>query len=152
MRLLRISAVLALLVAAPAAAQTPAATLFPFASPPVQLEYDSLAFGRQLTNWFYSSEVDSLWAHTSVELQAQLGTKEKWNEMIGEFIQRIGMENDLVEERWMKRNGRRQYVRVLHGTEFTEEPVMLRWVLIPGRLVAGVGLNPLSRAPAADPN
>ena len=72
--------------------------------------------------------------------------------MIGEFIQRIGMENDLVEERWMKRNGRRQYVRVLHGTEFTQEPVMLRWVLIPGRLVGGVGLNPLSRAPAADPN
>lgn len=155
MRQFRYSALLALLAAAPVVAQTPvtapaAATPAP-APPAVKLDYDSLAFGRQMTNWFYSSEVDSLWAHTAPEMQQQLGSKDKWSEMIGEFVQRAGMESELVEERWVKRNGLRQYWHIFRATEFTAEPLMLRWVLIPGKMIGGLGMNPLSRAPAIDP-
>ena len=147
-------------VAAPLAAQTPAATpAAPAAAapatppaPPAKLDYDSLAFGRQMTMWFYASEVDSLWAHTAPEMQQNMGAKEKWNEMIMSFIERAGSESELVEERWMRRNGGQQYVRILRATEFTQEPVALRWALAPGKTVNGAGLNPLSRMPAADPN
>jgi hypothetical protein len=154
MRQFRNLALLGLLVAAPLAAQTPATPPAPAPAPvtPAKLDYDSVAFARQLTNWFYSSELDSLWAHTDPEMQQNMGTKEKWTEMIGSFIERAGMEDSLVEERWVKRNGQRQYWRVLRATEFTQEPVVLRWALLPGKVVNGLGMNPLSRVPPIDPN
>lgn len=159
MRSLTSLALLGLLLgAAPLAAQTPAtpATPAPAAVPapaaPVKLDYDSLAFARQMTMWFYTSEIDSLWAHTAPEMQQAMGAKEQWNERIGSFLERAGSESELVEEQWMRRNGQRQYVRILRATEFTQEPVALRWALAPGKTVNGIGLNPLSRMPAADPN
>jgi hypothetical protein len=161
MRSLRYLALLGLLTAAPSAAQTPAATAATSPTPPPvdltkvippKLDYDSLAFGRLLTEWFYHDQVDSLWAHTHPMMQQLLGSKEKWSEMVVQFTGRAGMETDVVEERWVKRSGRRQYWRIIHSSEFPEEPVMLRWVLEPGKLVGGLGLNPLSQAPAVDPN
>ena len=41
---------------------------------------------------------------------------------------------------------------VPYATDFTEQPVMLRFALIPGKLMVGVGMNPASQAPAIDPN
>ena len=155
MQLFRPLAILALL-AAPLAAQTPAPAS-PAAAPaprprPAKLDYDSLEFGRQFTTWFYSAQVDSLWAHTDSAMRAQMGTKEGWNEPLSQFMERVGSELSLVEERWMIRNGARQYIRVFNGSEFTQEPVALRWVLRPGKMVAGSGMNPLSRMPPADPD
>lgn len=153
MRLFKSLAILALL-AAPVAAQTPAPAAAPAATTPrprpAKLDYDSLAFGRQFTIWFYAAQVDSLWAHTDSAMQASLGTKEGWNQRLSEFLERVGSEISLVEERWMLRNGARQYVRVFNGTEFTQEPVVIRWVLAPGQKVIGAGMNPLSRVPPAD--
>ncbi len=140
------------------AAQTPAATTAPAAAPapdptrviPPKLDYDSLAFARQLTNWFYASEADSLFAHSAPEMQGQM-TKEGWSQAMAQFVGRVGFETSLVEERWVKRNGRRQYWRVLHASDFPDEPVMLRFALLPGKLMAGVGMNPASQAPPVDP-
>ena len=145
--------------AAPLAAQTTATAATP-ATPavdptrviPPKLDYDSLAFGRQMTQWFYSAEVDSLWAHSDPGMQQQLGNKEKWSEMVAQFAERAGMETGVVEDRWVKRNGRRQLWHIFNASEFTEEPLMLRWVLEPGKLVGGLGLNPASQAPPVDPN
>ena len=141
--------------AAPLAAQTPAPAApaaVPAPTPPTKLDNDSLEFARQVTLWFYSGVVDSLWAHTSPEWQAAMESKDRWSAMFGDFIQRLGSETELVEERWMKRNGQRQYVRVLRAAEFSAEPVAIRWVILPGKLLGGAGMNPLSRMPPADPN
>ncbi len=158
MRSLRLSALFALLSAAPVAAQTPVAAPAVAPAPaaprpaPPKLDYDSLAFGRRFTNWFYSAQIDSLWAHTDTSMQTAMGTKDGWNQRFAEFLERIGSEVSVVEERWMQRNGMRQYVRVFNGSEFTQEPVVIRWVLAPGQKVVGAGMNPLSRVPPADPN
>ena len=154
-------ALLGLAVAAPVAAQTPAPAPAPAAAPapavdrtreiPPKLDYDSVAFARQLTNWFYAGETDSLFAHSPPEMQAQM-TKEAWAQAMMQFTGRVGSEASLVEERWVKRNGKRQYWRILRGTDFTDEPVMLRWALLPGKMMAGVGMNPASQAPPIDPN
>ncbi|HWA40168.1 MAG TPA: hypothetical protein VG712_01060 [Gemmatimonadales bacterium] len=143
-------------VAAPLAAQTPAPAAAtpaaaPAPTPPPTLDYDSLAFGRQLTSWFYAGESDSLFAHSPAEMQAQM-TKEAWGQAMMQFVGRAGSEASLVEERWVKRGGKRQYWRVFNATEFTQEPVMLRWVLLPGKMIGGVGMNPASQAPPVDPN
>ena len=81
MRSLKYLALLGLFAAVPSAAQTPAAT--PAAAPapdprtliPPKLDYDSLAFGRQMTEWFFYAQADSLWAHTAPGMQQQLGNK-----------------------------------------------------------------------------
>lgn len=155
MQLFRPLAILALL-AAPVAAQTPGAPA-PAAAPttppprPAKLDYDSVAFGRQVTLWFYSSQLDSLWAHTDTALQRGLENKERYGLMLGDFMERVGSEESLVEERFHLRGGARQYWRIIRGTEFTQEPVAIRWVLMPGKMIGGVGLNPLSRVPPVDP-
>ena len=156
MKSLKLLALAGLLGAAPLAAQTPAAApatpaAAPAPTPPAKLDYDSLAFGRQLTNWFYAGEADSLFAHAPAEMQAQM-TKEAWGQAMMQFVGRAGSEASLVEERWVLRNGKRQYWRVFNATEFTQEPVMLRWVLLPGKMIGGVGMNPASQAPPVDPN
>ena len=154
-------ALLGLLWAVPAVAQsrtpTPAPAPAPAAAPaprpaPAKLDYDSLAFGRQATDWFYAAEIDSLWAHTDSAMRVNMGSKDKWFEMQMQFASRAGSEASVVEERWIKRNNFRQYWRILRATEFTDEPLMLRWSLIPGKMINGLGMNPLSAAPPADPN
>ena len=150
-------ALLGLFAAAPVAAQTPAPAptatpaAAPASTPPAKLDYDSLAFGRQLTLWFYVGEADSLFAHSPTEMQAQM-TKEAWGQAMMQFVGRAGSEASLVEERWVTRNGKRQYWRILNATDYTEQPVMLRFALIPGKLMVGIGMNPLSQAPPVDPN
>jgi hypothetical protein len=133
---------------APAAA--PAAT--PAPRPIQKLDYDSLAFGRLANEWFLTGEIDSLWAHTDSGMKANMGSKDQWMTMQMQFTSRAGTEASLVEERWVKRNNTRQYWHIFHATEFTDEPVMLRWALFPGKMIAGLGMNPLSQAPPVDQN
>lgn len=137
---------------APAHAVSPASAVTP-TPPPVRpaLDYDSLAFARQLTNWFYAGEVDSLAAHADSGMQANFG-RDKWVEATGQWLTRAGAETSLLEERWVKRNGSRQYWRVMNVSNFPDGAVMLRWVLEPGKRIAGVGMNPASQAPPVDPN
>ncbi|HET7041254.1 MAG TPA: hypothetical protein VFI13_04520 [Gemmatimonadales bacterium] len=148
------SALLGLLLATSLAAQTPSpapATPTPPPPTPVALDYDSLAFGRQLTDWFYAGQVDSLFAHSDAGMQANF-PRDKWVEATGQWLTRAGMETSLVEERWVRRNGIRQYWRVMNVSNFPDGAVMLRWVLEPGKKIGGVGMNPASQAPTVDPN
>lgn len=145
------------LAAAPLAAQTPAPSPTtapaPAAAPAPRaaLDYDSLAFGRQLTEWFYAGQTDSLFAHSDSAMQVNFG-KDKWTQATMQWISHAGEETSVVEERWVRRNGLRQYWRVVQASGFPDGPVMLRWVLTPGKRIAGVGMNPASQAPAVDPN
>ena len=119
--------------------------------PPPKLDYDSLAFGRQLTQWFLYAEVDSLWAHSDTSLQSAYGgNKEIWAQQIAQFAEQFGQEKELVEERWVQRLGRRQYWRMMKLTE-SGEAIALRWVMLPGKKVPGFGINPVSALPPVDP-
>ena len=147
-------ALLGLTLAVSLSAQSPAPSPAPSASPspaPRALDYDSLAFGRQLTDWFYAGEVDSLVAHSDSGMRATFG-RDQWVQATGQWLTRAGSETSLVEERWVKRNGFRQYWRVMNVSNFPDGAVMLRWALEPGKKIAGVGMNPASQAPAVDPN
>ena len=132
---------------APAPAPTPSAAA---STVPRALDYDSIGFAHQLTDWFYAGEVDSLYAHSDAGMQANF-PRDKWVEATGQWLTRAGTETSLVEERWVKRNGFRQYWRVMNVSNFPDGAVMLRWVLEPGKKIAGVGMNPASQAPAVDP-
>lgn len=127
--------------AAPLAAQTPARAPLP---------NDSLAIARRYAAWIWSSQMDSLMAHRPAE-NRNTPSREETSAMLAQMNGRVGVELSVVEERWVRRNGDRQYWRIARFSDFTGEPVVLRLVIAPNGDLIGTGLNPLSRVPPVDP-
>ena len=108
-----LSAVLLASAAAPLLGQTPQPAIAAVAtSAPVhaKLPDDSLAIGRKYATWFWTSQIDSIAAHTAEPVSAQ--QRQQMTDQIAQFIARAGTEQSVVEERWIRRNGNRQYWRI----------------------------------------
>lgn len=127
--------------AAPLAAQT---------APRQPLPNDSLAIARHYALWIWSNQLDSLMAH-SPEADRTPQNRQEMSDGIAQMQARLGNEVAVVEERWVRRNGNRQYWRVATFSTFIDEAVVLRIVIAPNGEIMGVGMNPLSRVPPIDP-
>ena len=114
------------------------------------LPADSLELARKYTQWFYTGRADSLVAHHDEASRKMLGAGERLQTMLLELTARAGTETEVLEEKFVTRNGRRQYWRTAKFSQFAE-PVLLRWVLTPRGELAGIGLGPKSQAPPVDP-
>jgi hypothetical protein len=110
---------------------------------------DSLGFARRYTSWFYSGVVDSIWANMTPGLR-EGRSKEEVLEQTIQFAARLGTETEVIEEKFVKRNGRTQYWRTANFS-LSGEPFLLRWVITPDLRVDGVGMGPRSQAPPIDP-
>jgi len=130
------------LATAPLAAQQPA--------PAQAAPKDSLALARKYATWFYAGQMDSVLAHHSAEGRAEL-TTDALRERLMEVASRAGEEDSVIEEKFVKRNGRTQYWRVAKFTAYADEPLVLRLVILPTGEIGGMGFNPLSRTPPVDP-
>jgi hypothetical protein len=140
-----------LLIAAPLAAQTPApAAATPAPAVRQKLPNDSLEMARKYAGWIWSNQFDSLIAH-SVPEGATPEARQRLAEQTPQIAARAGIEQSVVEERWVRRNGNRQYWRVARFTDFTDEPLVLRLVIMPDGKIAGMGFGPLSQVPPIDP-
>jgi hypothetical protein len=109
-----------------------------------------LALGRQYTLWFYTAEADSLFAHMTVESQEGVQGVDGIRQEAASFVMRAGGEVELIEDKMTLRRGWPQYWREARFDGFTDEPLVIRWVLDSTGKIAGVGLSPKSRAPAPD--
>jgi hypothetical protein len=130
-----VAAMLAL--AAPLQAQTPS----PMA--------DSLAHARRITQWFFTAQADSLIQFVPPADRDKM-SKEAILQRVGELTARVGTETEVVEEKFVKRNGQTQYWRTSKYS-LASEPIMVRWVLSPKGEILGMGMNPASQAPPIDP-
>lgn len=63
---------------------------------------------------------------------------------------RAGSEEQLLGERWVTRNSRRQYWRTAKFSAVSE-PFLVRWVLDALGTIGGIGLGLASQAPPIDP-
>ncbi len=110
---------------------------------------DSLAVARKYTVWFYTGQVDSLWAHQSAELKKDSTPAELMTTLI-QVTGDVGVEEKVIEERFVKRLGKTQYWRT---SQFSGggEPFMIRLAFTPQGELAGFGFNPRSQAPTIDP-
>jgi hypothetical protein len=135
-----------------AAALTAAASPLAAQTAPASLPDNQalLALGRQYTLWFYTAEADSLFAHMTEESQAAVNGVEGIRQESASFVMRAGGEVELIEDKMTLRRGYPQYWREARFDGFTEEPLVIRWVFDSTGKIAGVGLNPKSRAPAPD--
>jgi hypothetical protein len=150
---LRRSALLFALAAAPfaaAAAQTTQSGT-PAARPrPAQLPTDSLERARRYTLWLYTNQSDSLFAALDSASRADAGSARGVENWVAGLATFAGSEDSLVSERWVTRNGRRQYWRTAKFSGYPE-PVQVRWVLTAKGEIGGLGMNPASSAPPIDP-
>jgi hypothetical protein len=110
---------------------------------------DSLAVARKYTVWFYTGQVDSLRAHQSADAKKDSTPTELMATLI-QLTGDIGVEEKVIEERFVKRLGKTQYWRT---AQFSGggEPFIVRLALTPQGELAGFGFNPRSQAPAVDP-
>lgn len=130
--------------AASGAAPAPAA-----ARPP--LPADSLAIARRFAGWFISNQADSLFAALPADGRREMGSSAAIADQLAQIAARAGSELSVVEERWVRRNGLRQYWRISRYSDFTDEPVVVRFVIMPDGSLGGIGVNPLSAVPPIDP-
>ena len=120
-----------------------------FAHAQSRLPDDSLAIGRRYATWFLSSQIDSLAANMSPASLNGLGGRDGLAQRMAEIAARAGQVTGVVEERFVWRNGQRQYWHVVNTTGVSE-PVAVRIVLsVKGEMI-GFGVNPLSSVPPID--
>jgi hypothetical protein len=150
---LRQSALLFVLATAPVAAATGQATLSgaPAARPrPAQLPADSLERARKYTLWLYTNQSDSLFTALDSASRSDVGSAKGVENWVANLATFAGSEESLVGERWVTRNGRRQYWRTAKFSGYPE-PVQVRWVFTSKGEIGGLGMNPASSAPPIDP-
>ena len=140
---------IALLPASAAAQASPAAA--PAVRPrPKQLPADSLERARKFTAWLYTNQTDSLFANMDSAGQKDLKVPKALEETVAQLATRAGSEVELLEERWVTRNGRRQYWRTAKFSGIAE-PFLVRWVLDAPGTIGGLGMGLASQAPPIDP-
>jgi hypothetical protein len=138
--------------AGPIAAQSttspaPAVTPLPKPGP---LPADSMELARAFTRWFYTAQTDSLIAHTAPGGRSADQTKADILGNLAQLTSRAGHELWVVEEKFITRNGRRQYWRTAKFSDF-DEPILVRFVMDEQGRITGFGLSPKSQAPPIDP-
>jgi hypothetical protein len=136
-------------LSAPVLAQVPSAAP-PSRPKPAQLAPDSLERARKFTLWLYTNQTDSLFAYMDSASQKDLKVPKAFEETVAELATRAGSEEQLLEERWVTRNGRRQYWRKAKFSGIAE-PFLVRWVLLAPGTIGGLGLGLASQAPPIDP-
>ena len=143
------SLLLALVVALPASAMAQAA--IPASRPkPAQLPKDSMEIARKYTAWFYTNQADSIVAHLDSANRGKPEQKSQYESRAADLAARAGTEKMLMDEKFITRNGMRQYWRTAMFSNFAE-PILLRWVIGANGDILGVGMSPLSQAPPIDP-
>jgi hypothetical protein len=122
----------------------------PLTAQEARLPADSMEIGRQYTKWFLAYEADSLWAHMTPEMQERHGSTDRLVEMMDQVALQVGTEVEVLEERYVTRNGKPQF---WHTGLFSQlaEPIQIRWVIEPDGKISGAGINPASQAPPVDP-
>jgi hypothetical protein len=144
-----VPALVAIVLASPLAGQEPGAAPAAPRAKPARLPADSMELARKYTAWFYTGQGDSLALHGAADAKAQM-TRDFYIQALAEITARAGVEDSVLEEKFVTRNGARQYWRTAKFSDF-EEPVQIRWVITPAGEIAGLGMNPASRAPPIDP-
>ena len=114
-----------------------------------RLPADSMELGRKFSLWLYTNQSDSLLAYTVQNPERPTTAADI--ERIGlQIATRAGNEVSVIEEKFITRNGARQYWRIAK-MDILEEPFLLRWVITPEGKINGIGMGPLSGAPPIDP-
>jgi hypothetical protein len=152
LRRLAVTTIVSAAAASAAFAQNPASESRAPVAPAVRqpLPHDSLTLARTYVTWLWSNQIDSIAAHGQPEYRTAAWKTDMVNQL-GQIVSQVGVEDSVIEEKWVRRNGNRQYWRTSHFSEFSGGMLTLRIVMMPDGSMAGMGLNPSTQNPPIDP-
>jgi hypothetical protein len=110
---------------------------------------DSLALARKFTRWFYAAQWDSLLAHQPVEIRGDTTLRPQLAQRLEQLRARGSQEVEVLEEKWVTRNGFPQYWRVARFSNLPE-PLLVRWIINGRGELVGMAISALSQAPPVD--
>ncbi len=110
---------------------------------------DSMEIGRKYIEWWFGAEVDSLRAAMTDDMRERW-TEELTLERMDLVAENAGFPTEILEEKYVMRNGMPQYWQTMEVDVF-DEPFMIRFVITPEGKIGGIGINPASAAPETDP-
>lgn len=113
-----------------------------------RLPADSMELGRKYSAWFYTGMADSIVAHMDSAGRSRM-TADQVRQAMLMVASRAGTEVSLVEEKFITRNGQRQYWRS-SNMDILAEPFLLRFIINAKGEIGGYGLGPASQAPPVD--
>lgn len=152
----RVLFTLVLALPAPALAQsTAAAPAAPSASTAPAVNWNDtqwILYGRQLTEWFFAGQTDSIIAHSDPGVLEHMGGAKGLLEARDELAGRAGAEVEVVTDKMTKRKGNMQYWRESKYELMPDNPIVLRFVFNPQAQIIGIGMGPASSTPAPDPS
>lgn len=128
------AAVLAVLLAAPAAAQS---------SAPLTRD-DSLNVGRKYVQWVYEAQLDSLWDRFDEQMRGALGSKDGLQQQIDQIGINFGGEMEVLEETVTARDGNLVYTREVKFDARPDEPAVWMFAIAPDGMIKGAGMRPKS--------
>jgi hypothetical protein len=147
LRILLLAVTLVLPVALPAQAPASAPAVRP---KPAQLPVDSMARARKWAFWLYTTQSDSLYAQMDSGAKAATGSARELDNSSAELATRAGSETKVIDEKFITRNGNRQYWRTANFTNLTE-PLLVRFVMSAKGQLLGIGMGLASTPPPIDP-
>jgi hypothetical protein len=109
-----------------------------------------LALGKQYTRWFLNGFADSMSTAFDSTVLTQLGGANGIRDQMNVIAERGGSETRMLTEKMTLRNGQPQFWHEGEFSVFTNEPLVIRWVLNKDGKIVGVGFGPKSSTPAPD--
>src|SRR5688572_25239212 len=105
---------------------------------PAPLPAGSVELRRKFTQLLLPNQVDSLVARMDSATRAQPNIRGEYEQRVAMVAERGGNELKVIEEKFITRNGARQYWRTAMFDK-APEPVLIRWVIGPKGELMGVG-------------
>ena len=109
-----------------------------------------MALGKQATRYFFEGKADSLLAMADSATGEGLGGVEGIRGMMDQIAERAGTPLNVLAEKMTRRNGLAQFWYEAEYSNFTTEPVVMRWLFDEAGMLVGAGINPKSRTPPVD--
>ena len=109
-----------------------------------------MELGRKYAVWLYTAQADSVVAHMDSASRAQPGVTRSIQDGAAQLAVMAGNEDKVLEEKFITRNGNRQYWRKAQFS-IAPEPMVIRIVMNARGEMMGMGMNPASQTPPVDP-
>jgi hypothetical protein len=136
---------LLVLAAGPLMAQDSATTPKPFTAAE-NARY--LELGQKYNRWFLTGQADSLLAAADSVTAEKMGGLEGIRAQMENMSERVGVVLSVVTEKMTRLGGTPQFWFEANFSEFTQEPVVFRWLMNEQGQLVGAGMNPKSAARA----
>lgn len=105
-----------------------------------------MELGKRANRYFFEGLADSLVAMGDSAFAARVGGIDGVRQQVANIADRAGMPLTVVDQKLTRRNGTPQFWWEAEFSEFTDEPLVFRWLFNEAGQLTGAGMGPKSQA------